>query len=289
MLIAEYDPNYGTKILADEHSIVRLGENVDKTRMITDEAYARLAATLRRYALIIQHFKVNRIEAVGTSALRDALNKDYIVAKLEREFGLRVDIISGEYEAKLTYRGAMFDFEVTDEATAVIDIGGGSTEIAFGSHSVYGWGRSFDVGAVRLTEQGITKNTLPDRQAMLAELFKNADDTGWAQPTRLVAVAGTPTTLAAMKNKLTEFDRANVHGEVLSLQEVEALLDEMLTISTDELITKYPAVPRGRADILPAGTVILLEAMKALKMDTVTVSANGLRYGILNAVLFPLH
>jgi exopolyphosphatase / guanosine-5'-triphosphate,3'-diphosphate pyrophosphatase len=138
MLIAEYDPNYGTKILADEHSIVRLGENVDKTRMITDEAYARLAATLRRYALIIQHFKVNRIEAVGTSALRDALNKDYIVAKLEREFGLRVDIISGEYEAKLTYRGAMFDFEVTDEATAVIDIGGGSTEIAFGSHSVYG-------------------------------------------------------------------------------------------------------------------------------------------------------
>jgi exopolyphosphatase / guanosine-5'-triphosphate,3'-diphosphate pyrophosphatase len=92
-----------------------------------------------------------------------------------------------------------------------------------------------------------------------------------------------------MKNKLTEFDRANVHGEVLSLQEVEALLDEMLTISTDELITKYPAVPRGRADILPAGTVILLEAMKALKMDTVTVSANGLRYGILNAVLFPLH
>jgi exopolyphosphatase/guanosine-5'-triphosphate,3'-diphosphate pyrophosphatase len=289
MLIAEFDPNDGVKILADEHAIVRLGENVDKTRNISDEAYQRLAATLRRYAVIIQHFKVNRIEAVGTSALRDAINRDYIIAKLEREFGLRVEIISGTREAGLTYRGAMYGFDTTPEETAVIDIGGGSTEIAFGSLGVYGWGRSFDVGAVRLTERGITKSSLPDIQQMLAELFTGANETDWAHQTKLVAVAGTPTTLAAMRNKLSAFDRSKVHGEVLMRSEIESLLDEMLTVTTDELIVRYPAVPRGRADILPAGTVILIEAMKSLKMDEVTVSANGLRYGAALEMLFPLH
>lgn len=288
MLIAEFDPNYGVKFLADEHAIVRLGENVDKTRNISDEAYQRLAATLRRYAAIIQYFKVNRIEGVGTSALRDAINRDYIVAKLEREFGLRVEIISGEREAGLTYRGAMYGFETTPEKTAVIDIGGGSTEIAFGSLGVYGWGRSFDVGAVRLTERGITKSSLPEVQQMLAEVFK-ADETDRAHLTKVVAVAGTPTTLAAMRNRLPVFDRSKVHGEVLKLSEIESLLDEMLTVTTDELIARYPAVPRGRADILPAGTVILIEAMKSLKMNEVTVSANGLRYGAALEMLFPLH
>lgn len=288
LLIAESVTNNGMRVLADEHSIVRLGENVDKTRNISDTAYARLVASLQQYAVIAKDYNVSRIHAVGTSAMRDALNSGQIISQLESTFGYRIEIISGAREAGFTYAGAMYGFATSSEDTAVIDIGGGSTEIAFGSHSIYRQGKSFDVGAVRLTERGISKSTLHDTQRMLASLFTNIEEFLDAKPKKLVAVAGTPTTLAAMRNKLLQFDKSKVHGEVLSINEIESLLDEMLTISADDLIKAYPAIHLGRADILPAGTAILIEAMKALRVNEVTVSANGLRYGVALEMLFPI-
>ncbi|HEY6171171.1 MAG TPA: Ppx/GppA family phosphatase, partial [Candidatus Kapabacteria bacterium] len=135
MLIGELDPNKGMTILADEHAIVRLGENVDKSRKITDEAYARLSSTLTKYRSIIDELQVTDIAACGTSALRDALNRDEILARVKNDFDINISIIEGSREAELTYLGATFDLPPADGLTAVIDIGGGSTEIAFGKNT----------------------------------------------------------------------------------------------------------------------------------------------------------
>lgn len=273
MLIGELDGSGQFNIIRDEHAIVRLGENVDKKRKITDEAYGRLSSTLTKYRSIIDELKVTDIAACGTSALRDALNRDEILARVKNDFDINISIIEGNREAELTYLGATFDLSAVEGITAVIDIGGGSTEIAFGENTEYKFGRSIDIGAVRLTEQGLDNTHII--QSLLQTTFADIEI-----PVRVIAVAGTPTTLAAMKIGLMEFDREKVNHCKLTSEEVKAYLDILTTQPTSTILEIYPVIPSGRVDILPAGAAILYEAMKFLKVETVSVSTGGLRYGI---------
>jgi len=273
MLIGERDAAGQFNIIRDEHAIVRLGENVDKTRKITDEAYARLSSTLTKYRSIIDELQVTNIAACGTRALRDALNRDEILAKVKNDFDINISIIEGSREAELTYLGATFDIPPVDGLTAVIDIGGGSTEIAFGENTEYMFGRSIDVGAVRLTEQGL--NDTNAIKSLLQTTFSYIET-----PLRVIAVAGTPTTLAAMKLGLFNFQREKVNSCKLTLEEVRAYLDILTSQPPSTILEIYPVIPSGRVDILPVGTAILLEAMKFLKVESVSVSTGGLRYGI---------
>ncbi len=272
MLIGELDGLGQLNIVRDEHGIVRLGENVDKTRKITDEAYGRLSSTLTKYKSIINELQVTNVASCGTSALRDALNRDEILARVKNDFDINISIIEGDREAELTYLGATFDLSAIEGITAVIDIGGGSTEIAFGKNGKYQHGKSIDIGAVRLTEQGISNNGI---QAAFEATFS-----GIETPSQVIAVAGTPTTLAAMKLGLIEFDREKVNHCKLTLEEVKAYLDILTSQPTSIILEIYPVIPQGRVDILPAGATILYEAMKFLKVESVSVSTGGLRYGI---------
>lgn len=273
MLIGELDSSRQFNIIRDEHAIVRLGENVDKTRKITDEAYGRLSSTLTKYRSIINELKVTDIAACGTSALRDALNRDEIITRVKNDFDINISIIEGNREAELTYLGATFDLSAIEGITVVIDIGGGSTEIAFGKNGKYLYGKSIDIGAVRLTEQGLDNTHII--QSLLKTTFADIEI-----PVRVVAVAGTPTTLTAMKLGLMEFDREKVDHCKLTLEEVNAYLEILTTQPPSTILEIYPVIPSGRVDILPAGTAILLEAMKFLKVESVSVSTGGLRYGI---------
>ncbi len=272
MLIGELDESGQFNIIRDEHAIIRLGENVDKTRKITDEAYERLSSTLTKYKSIIDELKVTDIAACGTSALRDALDRDEILARVKNDFDINISIIEGDREAELTYLGATFDLSAVEGVTAVIDIGGGSTEIAIGKNGKYQYGESIDIGAVRLTEQGISSNGI---RAAFEATFSRIEI-----PLQVIAVAGTPTTLAAMKIGLMEFDREKVNHCKLTLEEVKAYLDILTSQPTSTILEIYPVIPQGRVDILPAGATILYEAMKFLKVESVSVSTGGLRYGI---------
>lgn len=273
MLIGELDGSGQFNIIRDEYAIVRLGENVDSSRKITDEAYSRLASTLTKYRGIIHELQITDIAACGTSALRDALNRDEILARVKSDFDIHISIIDGNREAELTYLGATFDPPSVNGPTAVIDIGGGSTEIAFGENGKYQYGKSIDIGAVRLTEQGL--NATSSIRSLLQTTFTDIET-----PARVIAVAGTPTTLAAMKLGLLEFDREKVNHCKLTLEEVEAYFDILTTQPPETILEIYPVIPPGRVDILPAGVAILLEAMKFLKVENVSVSTGGLRYGI---------
>jgi exopolyphosphatase/guanosine-5'-triphosphate,3'-diphosphate pyrophosphatase len=278
MLVAERDQN-SFHVLRDEHSIARLGEGVDKTRMINEAAYERLRNILHRYREIVNQLDVEKIAAIGTSAMRDAQNREDIIHRVHKEFGIGIDVISGEEESALTYLGATFELPKTEGITAVIDIGGGSTEIAFGGNNGYLSGNSVNIGAVRLREQGVHKTNRKEREGSIRKLFEETF-TDIPSSSRLVAVAGTPTALAAMKLGLEKFDADAINGLPISLSEIESLIDFLFSHSAEELTKEYPAIHSGRADILPAGALILSEAMKFLRMDTVRVSTRGIRYGV---------
>ncbi|SRR5579883_1259077 len=272
------------RVLRDDHAIARLGEGVDRTKRISDEAYQRLRATLTAHLRTIRSLEVRHIAAIGTSALRDAENREEILQRIKTETEVSIDILSGDDEALWTYRGALVGMTFPSRSNiAVIDIGGGSTEISFGDGANFNKGQSFNIGAVRITERcfatnPITQETADTAKLLIRSTLQHLKDLGALN--ELIAVAGTPTTLAAMHQALSVFDAHKVHNYVLRKQAVDQLLDILIKIDTTTILERFQAVNKARADILPAGTLILSEAMEILGVDQIRVSTHGLRYGI---------
>lgn len=281
LLIAEKQ-NSSLVTVSDHHAIARLGEGVDRTRRISEAAYERFIAVLREHQKTIAAFHCDRIAAIATSAMRDAENRDEIIAHTKQDTGIEIELLSGDDEARWTFLGAIAGMKLSGQI-GVVDIGGGSTEIATGTSNDFARGTSIDIGAVRLTERIV--GAAPIEQAKLAvarNTIRNAlsavRQDGALE--HLVAVAGTPTTLSAMDQHLKIFDVNTIHGDELSRGAVDALLETQCALSMHELIAMYPVVNPARADILPAGTLILAEVMDYLGVKKATVSTQGLRYGI---------
>jgi exopolyphosphatase/guanosine-5'-triphosphate,3'-diphosphate pyrophosphatase len=304
LLIADVDGEE-FRVVRDVHAIARLGEGVDRTHRISEAAYQRLITILRAHQKTIAEFRCEHIIAAATSAMRDADNREDIIRRTKEDTGIDITILSGEDEARLTYRGAIYGMttpqRMIDHALpppslgggfCVVDIGGGSTEISVGSGDAFERGISLDIGAVRLTERYFEKHPIT-REAV--EAARSVIRNGLNHPpapsysaslhrrgSLLIAVAGTPTTLAAMHQELPAFDAAKVHGYVLHRQAIQEMLDILFSVSTEELLQRFPAVNKSRADILPAGTLILAEVMDHLGAEQITVSTQGLRYGIIS-------
>ncbi len=281
-LVLESQSEASAKVIADRHAIARLGEGVDKTHIISDAAYDRFVKVIKEHLLALSTLSVNEIAAVGTSALRDAQNRGNILYRAKHDLGIDIQIISGSKEAELTYRGALAGMKMSEEKVAVLDVGGGSTEIAIGANGLFLQGQSIDVGAVRMTERYFGKPAPHDvtsaRQDIREAIIENVKEPLRGIP--FVAVAGTPTSLAAMELGLKVFDAALVQGHVLRKDAVNRFVDEMAVTSIEEMMRRYPVILKGRADILLAGSLILLETMEIFGIEFVTVSTRGLRYGI---------
>ncbi|MEX1139731.1 MAG: Ppx/GppA family phosphatase [Bacteroidota bacterium] len=264
------------------HSIARLGQEVDKRRTITPEAMDRVGKVLEEYVAISKAHSAEQIVVCGTSALRDADNRDDFLRFVRTRFGINVKILTGREEAELTYSGALSEFPDDQVGEyAVLDIGGGSTEIITGTRSVVSAAVSLNIGCVRLTERFL-KAAPPDPKSLqqcLARIRELIGSLPGIKPsTKLIGVAGTVTTLAAMDLRLPHYDPLRVSGHVLSLAVIQRFFDQLSIKSLDEL-KAVPQIHGGRADIILAGIIILLELMKEMGRDEVTVSDRGLRYG----------
>lgn len=264
------------------HAVARLGQGVDKNRNITREAMERVGKVLEEYVAISKAHSAEQIIACGTSALRDATNRDEFVRFVRTEFGINVEVLSGKEEAQLTYLGVLSEFpDDREDHYAVIDIGGGSTEVIEGTRFVIGRSVSLDIGCVRLTERFL-KAPPPSPEALQQCVLMIREHCGLipllAPTARLVGVAGTVTTLAALDLGLPRYDPLRVSGHILSLKSIQAAFDQ-LRGKTIEEIKATPGIHAGRADIILAGVVILMELMKQMGRDAITVSDRGLRYG----------
>lgn len=282
MLTARRGSDGTLDVLGDEHGIARLGRGVDASRTIAQETFDRVEGFLRRYHTIATSLGAERIVAFGTSALRDARNRDELIAAMRQRTGIEIEVLGGEDEAAWTYRGALVGLGLDGVRCAVIDIGGGSTELALGDGARLERAVSVDIGAVRISERFFP--TLPPTPSALdvARTWAAKEVSGlFAIPhgVRLVGVAGTVTTLGAIALGLERFDADELNGTVLRLETIEALIERFARLSREQTAA-IPQVAEGRADIILGGATILSAAMGSLALEEITVSTRGVRYGI---------
>lgn len=278
MVVGEKCDDGSIEILRDEHSIARLGEKTDYTNLISEEALERTVKILESYRQICSDLKVDRIVTGATSALRDASNSKIASERLQESLGAKINIIAGLEEARLSFLGTV----ETDDKVIVIDIGGGSTEIISGRNRILSDRTSLQIGAVRLTERCFSNQppTINEKNIAIAEIENALLNVEWQKHESLYSVAGTPTTIAAVALGLGDFERDKIHGYELTRETLDEILHLFLKSTSYDLIRKYHIHPK-RADVITAGALILREAMDHFDFTETTVSAKGLRYGIL--------
>jgi exopolyphosphatase / guanosine-5'-triphosphate,3'-diphosphate pyrophosphatase len=306
LLVADLSAADGTEIaLEREMRIVRLGQDVDRTGRLADEALARTFAAVEEYAALIAHHDVQRIRFCATSASRDASNSAEFMAGVRERLGVDAEVVSGEEEAQLSYDGATRSLPDVPGPVLVVDIGGGSTELILGDPGPGGArdaaprpggardgerghvtaAKSLDIGSVRITER-LMRSDPPTTQEIGAAVraIDEALDTlpsygvEAARAGTVVGVAGTVTTLAAVLLGLTSWDRSKVHHAPLDVADLHELTQRLLTMTAAERQTL--GIPEGRADVIGAGALILERVLLRSEVSTLLVSDSDILDGI---------
>lgn len=286
-LIADLRETGRFRVLDDFAEIAGLGRGVDQTGVIGAAGEERCRVVLERYLAHCQNLGVEEIFAVGTSALRDARNSAEVRARLRERLGFEIRVISGDEEAGYSFMAVQRGLSLTGELL-VIDIGGGSTEFIRANARGFSEAVSINVGSVRLTERFLHSdpvraeevtalNDAVDRElAPLRGQFSHAD-----QALTLVGIAGTFTTLAAVEKQLERYSHAEVHGSRLSLAEVRRQIRLFQAKSIAERKQIAGLEPK-RADVILAGACLNERIMNFFHTDSVVVSDQGVRYGLLH-------
>jgi exopolyphosphatase / guanosine-5'-triphosphate,3'-diphosphate pyrophosphatase len=283
LLVAE-DQAGGFRTLERRMVITRLGQGVDRRRALEPEALKRTLATIADYAAVCGEYGVERLRVTGTSAVRDAINRDEFFAGVKRLTGHVPELLTGEVEARTTFLGVRADL-LEPEHLLVIDIGGGSTELIFGSAAPETL-VSLDVGCVRLFEKYLASDPPADDEieALRAEVdegLKAFLETARVPPgTRLVGVAGTVTQLAALKAGGLTYDPEITHHMVMTHGDIRLLAKRLRSLPYAKR-RRISGLEPGRADVIVAGAEILLCAMEAFDFAEVTVSEKDILDGLI--------
>ncbi|MFM8473462.1 MAG: hypothetical protein ACKOBV_08090, partial [Candidatus Kapaibacterium sp.] len=264
-------------VVHDAHTIVRLGENLVHTGRIGEPAIQRAITCLEEYDRICTEATVDLRVGVATSAVRFAANGGEVLQRLRTAFSGSLQCIGGLEEAELTFSGSVPD----QGSYVVLDIGGGSTEIVYGTDGVCSDRSSIELGAVVLHERFLC--SFPPNAASVSDACRFIADTLSIRehPDQVpwIGVAGTPTTLALMSLDVHHSQVGHAQGHVLGIGVIDDLVMRLLSATREELLAMSGIHP-GRADILPAGALILREVMMAHGCDRLTVDTHGLRYGV---------
>jgi exopolyphosphatase / guanosine-5'-triphosphate,3'-diphosphate pyrophosphatase len=264
-------------------TVTRLGRGVDTTGHLATEAIDDVANAVGEYIGIYEPLEPDVVLVLATSAVRDADNSGAFIAELRERFALDARILTGDEEARLTYLGAVAGREAADD-TLVVDIGGGSTELVLGSGHEVTFHTSLQVGTVRHTERHIRND--PPTGSELEALAEDVRKRIFAELAAAeffdigigIAVAGTPTSLAAIEQELDPYDPEKVHGYVLTLDGIQRMYS-MLSGKTLEERLKVTGLHPGRAPTIVAGVVILIQVMRAFGLQRIEVSEHDILHG----------
>jgi exopolyphosphatase/guanosine-5'-triphosphate,3'-diphosphate pyrophosphatase len=268
-----------------ELRMVRLGQDLDRTGRIADEALDRAFAAIDEYAAIIRSYDVPpaRVRFVATSASRDASNADVFVAGVRDRLGVEPEVVSGAEEAALSFDGAVRNLRTPPaDPVLVVDIGGGSTELILGSAHPDA-ADSMDVGSVRLHERHLHSDppTRAEVDACVADIDAHLDacPVPAAAAATVVGVAGTVTQVAAVALELPAYDRNAVDQVALPVAQVHATVDRLLAMTVAER-RALPSMHPGRADVIGAGALILSRVLRRSGVDSLVVSESDILDGI---------
>jgi exopolyphosphatase/guanosine-5'-triphosphate,3'-diphosphate pyrophosphatase len=285
------DPQ-GNEIIR-EVNVTRLGKGVAASGVLDDSAISTTVQQLAIYASLLKQHNVETFRVTATEACRRASNASTFLDQAETVLGKRPEIISGVEEGQLAFRGALSKLEPHKGTTIVVDIGGGSTEVMIGQGNSLQHTSSFPVGAVVLTETELHRD--PPRPEELTNAIGLVtdfmDDLVREQPhvldaTRVVGVAGTIVTIAAVELGIARFDPVALHGMTLTRDAAE---DVFRTLATESLSDRKsnPGLPAERADVIVGGCCALVGIMRRLRLPSITVSVHNLLDGVVQHILDP--
>ncbi len=287
MLVADVAADGSFTVLNDRSEIPRLGQGVDQTRSLSGAGMERAMAVLREYMRECRQCGVDEVVAVGTSALRDAVNAKTFIERLKRELKVDLRVLSGAEEAAYSYLSVRKGLNIDASQVLVVDVGGGSTEFIWARDGkLQGWA-SIDVGAVRLTERHFRSDPVsPDESARLVAAVDQslgklqADWGGKISAPVMVGIAGTFTTMAAVQKGLRHYSHSEVHGSRLRRAEIErqAALYQAKTVAERKQIAGLEPM---RADVILAGALLIERILNLFGVDEAIVSDQGIRYGVL--------
>ena len=289
MLIADVNSHGMITTVHEEQRIIRLGKNVDAEKNIGTEGLEKCADVLREYKTIADKFSCDQLTACGTSALRDASNREWFCDEIKKQTGISIEIISGDEEALWTFQGGrlvLSEPELVQSEILVIDIGGGSTEFIQGNSSTIHHKISLDIGAVRLTEKFIHSDPISSVEEktltqFAADLMKEKlSNFRSGEKVQAIGVAGTITTLAAMEQRMEKYQPEKINGYTITKNSLQKLLEELRPTTLAQRKSLKGLQPE-RADVILAGAFILSEAMSYFNLNELTVSNHGLRYGLV--------
>lgn len=287
LLVADIDSQAG--VLVDVYrdmEVVRLGQGVDRTGRLAPEALARTLAATERYAQVCRDLGAARIRFVATSASRDAENRQDFVDGVVAAIGVEPEVVSGDEEAALSFRGATGVLGAQHPAPfLVVDLGGGSTELVVGE-SVPDAAYSMDVGCVRMTERHLVTDppTAAEVAAARADVRAALDVASGTVPlgraATLVGLAGSVTTVTAHALGLDRYNRERIDGAVLTVEQTLAACEDLLTRSRQER-SELGFMHPGRVDVIGAGALVWSEVVARVRDEVVT--AGGVLSGVVTS------
>lgn len=287
LLVAEGAPG-DMRPIDRRMTITRLGEGVGSRRRLAPEALRRTFETVAEFAAICGEYGVHKLRVTGTSAVRDAHNRDEFFSGIERLTGTRPVLLSGEEEARATFLGACSDLP-PDGPVLVVDIGGGSTELVVGEGTPQRI-VSLEMGCVRMFERFLASDppTAAEMRALRDDVSgqfeRVAPDLRVPPGARLVGVAGTVTQLAALKAGIPVYDPDVTHHAVLSHGDVRSLVRRLASLPYEKRL-RVKGLEKGRVDVIVAGALILQCVMEAFDAAEVLVSEKDILDGLVLQLL----
>ena len=275
----------GNDIVREVH-VTGLGRGVVRNNMLNEDAIARTVARLQHYATLIKQHEVGAVRVTATEACRRATNAAVFLDQAEAVLGTRPLIIAGTEEGRLAYSGALSHLPTHEGITLVVDIGGGSTEIMIGEKSLQHT-VSFPVGTVVLTESHLLHDPprpeeLTNAIGLVTDFMDDLirDHPEVLSATRVVGVAGSIVTIAAVEIGLHEFDATALHGARMTRENVEEVFR---TLATETIADRKfnPGLPADRADVIVGGCCVLVGVMRKLRIPEIMVSVNNLLDGLV--------
>lgn len=277
--------------------ITRLGAAVDRTGVLDAEAIERTLAVLRDYRAVMDEHGVEAVRIAATSAARDARNRDAFFDAAEQIVGARPELLGGEEEARLSFRGATAELDPADGPFLVVDIGGGSTELAYGMPAPPGHpdpgpeaAMSVDVGCVRLTERWIQSDPPAPEElhACISVTTQYLEDVVREHPVMreaktLVGLAGTVSTVAAVEIGLPAYDRSQLHHFTLTRAAAEDVFRTLATEARADRIHN-PGLEPERADVIVGGCCALVSVLRFFDAPSLLVSEADILDGLAASI-----
>ena len=276
--------------LTRELEITRLGEDFHRLMKVSDSAWNRSLAVLKRYSEIIKENNITKIRAVATGVMRKAQNAAEFIDDVFNKTGIKIDVISGEKEAELTALGVKS--AVKTDNSIIFDVGGGSTEFIFDDNTGKVAVMSIDIGAVTLYESYIRSDppggeelialnlSIQDQLGAVVKVERFCDCSDVTSEIPLIFTAGTATTLAAMKLEMKDYDAERINGATLTYRDVKGIYEGLIVKSSKERM-EIKGLEKGREDIIISGCMIALNVMDIFRKDDMTISDAGLLEGII--------